>query len=87
MRQLEVLREDFARSRAIISGGGALPPMGQGEQRSVGLLREGFAWNLAGTNAAAALAGCCVLLGLVFDAQPDVAGWCDAGAAAGAGRL
>ncbi len=44
-------REDYARSRAETNGGGAAPLMGQGEQRAVGLLRDGLAWNLAGSNA------------------------------------
>jgi glyoxylase-like metal-dependent hydrolase (beta-lactamase superfamily II) len=47
-------REDFARTRAEPNGGGALPLMGQGEQRGNGLLRGTQAWNLAGTNAVAA---------------------------------
>ncbi len=47
-------REDFGRSRAEPNGGGAVPLMGQGEQRAVGLLRDGLAWNLAGSNAQAA---------------------------------
>jgi glyoxylase-like metal-dependent hydrolase (beta-lactamase superfamily II) len=47
-------REDFARSRAEPNGGGALPLMGQGEQRGNGLLRGTQAWNLAGTNGVAA---------------------------------
>ena len=42
------LREDYARSRAEPTGGGALPLMGSGEQRVTGLMRDGFAWNLAG---------------------------------------
>jgi hypothetical protein len=37
--------EDFARSRAEPTGGGATPLMGQGEQKSTGFLRDGFAWN------------------------------------------
>lgn len=48
------IREDFARSRAIVSGGGALPPMGQGEQRSTGFARGSHAWNLVGPAPAAA---------------------------------
>jgi glyoxylase-like metal-dependent hydrolase (beta-lactamase superfamily II) len=47
-------REDFARSRAEPNGGGALPLMGQGEQRGNGLLRGTQAWNLAGTTPVAA---------------------------------
>lgn len=42
------LREDFARTRAEPTGGGALPLMGQGEQRVSGLLRGIYAWNLVG---------------------------------------
>ncbi len=42
------LREDAARSRAEPSGGGAVPLMGMGEQRTIGLTRDGFAWNMAG---------------------------------------
>ena len=41
-------REDAARSRAEPSGGGAVPLMGLGEQRTSGLMRGGFAWNMAG---------------------------------------
>ena len=48
------LREDFGRSRAEPNGGGPLPLMGMGEQRGSGFLREGYAWNPAGANAAAA---------------------------------
>ncbi len=42
------LREDFARSRAEPTGGGALPLMGTGEQRATGLLRGTNAWNMVG---------------------------------------
>lgn len=42
------LREDYARSRAEPTGGGALPLMGTGEQRATGLLRGDRAWNLVG---------------------------------------
>lgn len=42
------LREDFARSRAEPTGGGAVPLMGSGEQRVTGLLAGGYAWNMAG---------------------------------------
>lgn len=45
------MREEFARSRAEETGGGALPLLGLGEQRSTGLVRGNFAWNLAGTAA------------------------------------
>lgn len=44
-------REEFGRSRAEANGGGAVPLLGQGEQRANGLLRDGFAWSTAGTNA------------------------------------
>jgi glyoxylase-like metal-dependent hydrolase (beta-lactamase superfamily II) len=46
------LREDFARSRAEPTGGGATPLLGLGEQRATGFVRGDIAWNLAGTNAA-----------------------------------
>lgn len=42
------MREDFARSRAEAAGGGALPLMGQGEQRGTGFVRGTWSWNLAG---------------------------------------
>lgn len=48
------MREEFGRSRAEATGGGAVPLLGQGEQRAVALVREGFAWNQAGSNAAPA---------------------------------
>ena len=48
------LREEFARTRAEPNGGGALPLIGTGEQRSVGLVQGDVAWNLAGTAAQAA---------------------------------
>ena len=47
-------REDAARSRAEPTGGGAVPLMGQGEQRTSGAMRGNFAWNLAGTAVAPA---------------------------------
>lgn len=47
-------REDFARSRAEPNGGGAVPLMGQGEQRASGFARESWAWNGSGAAAAAA---------------------------------
>lgn len=47
-------REDAARSRAEPNGGGAVPLMGTGEQRTTGLLKGETAWNLAGTTPAAA---------------------------------
>ena len=42
------LREEIARSRAEPTGGGALPLMGMGEQRTTGLLRGTDAWNMVG---------------------------------------
>ena len=48
-------REDAARGRAEPTGGGAVPLMGTGEQRTMGLLRGTFAWNLAGSAPVAAL--------------------------------
>ncbi len=44
------LREDAARSRAEPTGGGAVPLMGTGEQRTSGWLRGASAWNVAGGN-------------------------------------
>ena len=41
-------REDAARSRAEPTGGGGVPLMGAGEQRTTGLMRANLAWNLAG---------------------------------------
>jgi glyoxylase-like metal-dependent hydrolase (beta-lactamase superfamily II) len=41
-------REDAARSRAEPTGGGAVPLMGTGEQRTTGMLRGTWAWNMAG---------------------------------------
>ncbi len=41
-------REDAARSRAEPTGGGAVPLIGTGEQRTTGLMQGAFAWNLAG---------------------------------------
>lgn len=41
-------REDAARSRAEPNGGGAVPLLGQGEQRTTGLARGDWAWNLVG---------------------------------------
>ncbi len=41
-------REDAARSRAEPAGGGAVPLMGAGEQRTTGMLRGTWAWNMAG---------------------------------------
>jgi glyoxylase-like metal-dependent hydrolase (beta-lactamase superfamily II) len=42
------LRQDQAISRAEPNGGGAVPLMGQGEQRSVGMLMGASAWNMVG---------------------------------------
>ena len=41
-------REDAARSRAEPTGGGAVPLIGTGEQRTTGLMRDAMAWNLTG---------------------------------------
>lgn len=41
-------REEFGRSRAEPTGGGATPLMGQGEQRVVAFAAGGVAWNQAG---------------------------------------
>ena len=46
------MREEFGRSRAEPNGGGAMPLMGQGEQRAIAFVRESFAWNAAGNAAA-----------------------------------
>jgi glyoxylase-like metal-dependent hydrolase (beta-lactamase superfamily II) len=43
------LRQEAAITRAEPTGGGAVPLMGTGEQRSTGLLRGTAAWNMAGT--------------------------------------
>ena len=42
------MREEFSRSRAEATGGGAVPLMGEGEQRVVALVRGDQAWNLVG---------------------------------------
>ncbi len=42
------MREEFARSRAEPQGGGALPLMGEGEQRVVFMLQGESAWNMIG---------------------------------------
>jgi glyoxylase-like metal-dependent hydrolase (beta-lactamase superfamily II) len=42
------LREDAARSRAEPDGGGAVPLMGSGEQRTTSMMRGTSAWNMAG---------------------------------------
>ena len=44
----EALREDAARSRAEPKGGGAVPLIGSGEQRTTGMLRGNTAWNMIG---------------------------------------
>ena len=41
-------REDAARTRAEPNGGGAIPLMGLGEQRTTGLMRGASAWNMVG---------------------------------------
>ena len=41
-------REDAARSRAEPTGGGAVPLMGSGEQRTSGFMRGASAWNMVG---------------------------------------
>jgi glyoxylase-like metal-dependent hydrolase (beta-lactamase superfamily II) len=48
------LREDAARSRAEVTGGGAVPLMGTGEQRTSSWLLGSNAWNMAGTTASPA---------------------------------
>ena len=48
------MREEYGRSRAEPTGGGATPLMGQGEQRVVGFVREDWAWNQAGNASTAA---------------------------------
>jgi len=42
------MRQEAAVTRAEPSGGGALPLMGTGEQRSVGMLQGTWAWNMVG---------------------------------------
>ena len=42
------MREDSARNRAEPNGGGALPSIGTGEQRTTALVRGGFACNMTG---------------------------------------
>jgi glyoxylase-like metal-dependent hydrolase (beta-lactamase superfamily II) len=46
------LREESVRTRAEPTGGGALPLMGTGEQRTNAYLRGSYAWSMAGANAA-----------------------------------
>ena len=48
------MREESSRSRAEPTGGGAVPLMGTGEQRTNGVVRGEYAWNVAGTSASAA---------------------------------
>jgi len=47
-------REDAARSRAEPNGGGAVPLMGTGEQRTSGFMRGASAWNMVGPTPVAA---------------------------------
>ena len=42
------MREEFARSRAEPNGGGALPLMGEGEQRAIAVVQAEHAWNMMG---------------------------------------
>ena len=46
--------EEFARSRSEPNGGGAVPLIGQGEQRASGFARDGFAWSPTGPGTFAA---------------------------------
>lgn len=46
--QAGAFREDAARSRAEPTGGGAIPLMGLGEQRTTSLMRGAHAWNMVG---------------------------------------
>ena len=46
--EMPALREEAARSRAEPTGGGAVPLMGMGEQRTTFLLRGADAWNMVG---------------------------------------
>ncbi|MES3003116.1 MAG: MBL fold metallo-hydrolase [Pseudomonadota bacterium] len=48
------MREDSVRTRAETTGGGALPLMGTGEQRTSGFVRGKVSWNMAGATPAAA---------------------------------
>ena len=48
------MREDSARARSEVNGGGAVPLMGTGEQRISAFLNETYAWNMAGQTPAAA---------------------------------
>jgi glyoxylase-like metal-dependent hydrolase (beta-lactamase superfamily II) len=47
-------REEFARSRAEPTGGGATPLMGQGDARATAFARETFAWNAGPNNTSVA---------------------------------
>ena len=47
------LRQDIAQNRAEPNGGGALPLLGTGEQRTTGLLKGTYAWNMVGPAPAA----------------------------------
>ncbi len=42
------MREEFARSRTEPNGGGAIPLMGEGEQRAVAMVQGEVAWNMVG---------------------------------------
>jgi glyoxylase-like metal-dependent hydrolase (beta-lactamase superfamily II) len=42
------MREEFARSRAEPNGGGALPLIGEGEQRAIVVVQGEHAWNMMG---------------------------------------
>jgi glyoxylase-like metal-dependent hydrolase (beta-lactamase superfamily II) len=42
------MREEFARSRTEPNGGGALPLMGEGEQRAIAVVQGALAWNMVG---------------------------------------
>ncbi|APW44268.1 hypothetical protein [Rhodoferax saidenbachensis] len=44
----QALREEMVASRLEATGGGSLPPLGAGEQRSTTFLRESRAWNMLG---------------------------------------
>jgi glyoxylase-like metal-dependent hydrolase (beta-lactamase superfamily II) len=41
-------REDAARARGELQGGGATPPFGQGDLLTIGFLKDGVAWNTVG---------------------------------------
>jgi glyoxylase-like metal-dependent hydrolase (beta-lactamase superfamily II) len=44
----EAYREDAARSRAELLGGGATPPFGLGDLLTIGFLKDGVSWNTVG---------------------------------------